>query len=151
MIYFPCFYVHQIAYNFMANGTEAWRIKNTNFPAKYMNCRSPSLWNIHQVSVRSASCETIAGVLVFQGCTIMRNIIAYMLFKVNFVSFFFFCIFYMNVMFASILISNTTTQLTLMMELQIITKFHGFVLIKVLLCHNSPILSILDSKLVFLQ
>ena len=32
---------------------------------------------VHGVSVRSASCETIAGVLVFQSFTIMRNVIAH--------------------------------------------------------------------------
>ena len=139
--------------NFMANGTEAWRIKNTNFPAKYMNSRSPSHWNIHQVSVRSASCETIAGVLVFQGCTIMRNVIAYSIVHVvqsQFCKLLFFCIFYINVMFASILISNTTTH-------HLNDGVTDYYKISWFCSHQSscliyyPILSILDSKWLFLQ
>ena len=64
---------------FMANWTEARTSKYTNFSAKYMNSRSQIHWNIHRASVGSASCETIAGVLVLvlQSCTFMRNIKAH--------------------------------------------------------------------------
>ena len=54
-------------------------VKYTDFQAKYMNSCSKLHWNIHWVPVRSASCETITGVMVFQSCTIMRNVIAHII------------------------------------------------------------------------
>ena len=56
-----------------ANWLEARTIKYINFPAKYLNFIEIYM----KFYVRSASRETIAGVLVFQSCSIMRNIIAH--------------------------------------------------------------------------
>ena len=74
----------------MANGWIGGMIKYTNFPTKYINSHSQIHWNIHQISTRSASRETITGVLVFQSCMIMRNVAHSILFQ-SVLSYFFHC------------------------------------------------------------
>ena len=110
--------------------------ERSNTPTSQQNTWTsvPNVIEIYmQFSVRSVSRETIAGVLVFQSCTIM--LLAD--FKANFVSFW--LLWYFGgggggilpicVMFASILISNTTTELAIFKKI-------NFLFIKVLFCHN---------------
>ena len=107
---------------FTANWTEARTIKYTNFLAKHMNSLSKLHWNIHGVPIRSVLCEIVNGVLVFQSCTIMQNVIVHSVpFQIEFWKFLTFMIFFgifpINDMFESILILNTTTKLALITKL----------------------------------
>ena len=110
---------------FTANWFEARMIKYTNFPAKYMNSRSKLHWNIHVVlCLVSVTWNNRWGIGISELCDHAEHHSTFNSSPKYFVNYlllwYFFGIFPINVVSASILTSNTTTKLALITKLQIV-------------------------------
>ena len=105
---------------FTANWLEARTIKYTNFPAKYMNSRSKLHWNIHvvlcQVGVTWNNRWGI-GIPELRDHAERHSTFNSSPKWILFIIYYFFGIFPINVVSASILTSNTTTKLALITKL----------------------------------
>ena len=109
---------------FTANWLEAQTIKYTDFQAKYMNSRSKLHWNIHVVLCQvGVTWNNRWGIAILElrdhaeRHSTFNSSPKWILLIIYFYYIFFFGIFPINVVSASILTSNTTTKLALITKL----------------------------------